>query len=140
MLQAPRRPRSSEALQGLRSSSAQGCVEDGGKRSKCKAQHTEQSLQHEYRDQPLSVNFHGSSQDGSLERVLADAAALDQEPVRAGRYATSSDTDAVPGSASSPSAVHTVSDSSATKLKGKFRNYPCWWFPRRQSGTRRSEG
>ena len=34
---------------------------------------------------------------------------------------------------------NTVSGSSSTSLKRKFRNYPSWWPPR-LSGTRRSEG
>ena len=54
---------------------------------------TEKSLRFEQRVKRLRRNLHGS-----LERVLADAAALDQGLVHAKTYATSSESDAVPES------------------------------------------
>ena len=50
-------------------------------------------LRLEQQDQRLRRNFHGSSQDGSSERVLADAAGLDEKPVQC---ATIQETGAVP--------------------------------------------
>ena len=47
-------------------------------------------------------NFHKGSQDGSLVRMLAEAAALEQDPVQAETCATTQETDAVPESTSNP--------------------------------------
>ena len=102
-------------------------IEDGGKRSKCKlgqGHDTEKSWDKGLRhltdnvydlssETSVRENLHGSSQDGSSERVLADAATLDQEPVHAATCATTPETDAVPESTTSPSAVRTVSGSSS---------------------------
>ena len=97
MLRAPHRVRSNEALRVLRSS----CVEDGARRSKCKPdRHTQRRLRYVQRDQRLGGNFHGSSIRNYVRNRCSSQVHI-----------------------KSFSRPHTVSGSSSTSLKDKFRNY-----------------